>query len=129
MSDASTQSEEQAAYASQQQQPTTADRLFRKFTDKLILSIDEPASLAQKLFGTEFISQSDYTEAISKSRPSVERTRELLDSVYNKTRLNGDYLGVFLTNLDQLPATQALSCVRDDLRREYGECVHIQALV
>ena len=126
MSNASAQSEEQASH---QQQPTTADRLLRKFTDKLILSIDEPASLAQKLFGDELISHSDYAKAISESRPSDQRTRELLDSVYNKTRLDGDSLGVFLTKLDQLPPTQTLSRVRDDLKREHGECFQILTLV
>ena len=99
----------------------TSERLFRRFIEDLTLSIDAPESLAQKLFSKEFISQSVYQAAIAQAKSPRERTRNLLDNVYDKIVLDPENLRKFLTLLHQLPASADLSRVRDRLKAEYGE--------
>ena len=99
----------------------TAERLFRRSIEDLTLSIGDPESLAQKLFSQEFIPQAVYQAAIAHANLPRERTRHLLDNVYDKIVLDPENLGKFLTLLRQLPASADLRLVRDRLKAEYGE--------
>ena len=107
------------------EEPLEAARIFRRCTEDLTLAIDEPASLAQKLFANEFVSQAVYEAAIAQAKSPRERARDLLANIYDKIVLDSENLGVFLALLHQLPASGDLSRIRDRLKADYGEtCIY-----
>ena len=102
------------------QQCDLAAQLLRRRMGELTSLIDEPAGLAEKLFSKEVISYATYQAAIDHEKNGNDRSRDLLSRIYKLTSLDSDNLGVFLTELHQLPARGNLPRVRTEMKTEYG---------
>ena len=94
--------------ANPEPQQTTECRIFREHYDRLYNAIQDPLSLATRLFTSNIITSAVREEMSAMGRTRLDRNNALLSAVETRIRTDPSRLQEFLAYLNEDPSMQSL---------------------